>query len=73
MNHPEITAPTLTYQGKVELVMDIPSAATAKQFHEALRSDTSIIDTRKEITWENKGGLYIVSFFLKPFVDGGRP
>lgn len=66
LKYPRLTTISAPYLAKVELEIEIPSHQIAKEFKESLHKDFSIVDSKKEISWEVKGSIYFVSFFLKP-------
>ena len=72
VKYPKVTATALPYIAKVELEVEIPSRTVAKDFQESLQKDLSFVDAKKEISWQAKGNTYLISFFLKPRLEGGR-
>ena len=62
---PKLTGPQTQPIVKVELEFVSPSTRIARDFHEALLKGDSIVDEKKEITWNVKDSTYRTSFFVK--------
>ena len=62
---PKLSGPQITPLVKVELEFASPSTRIARDFHDALLKGDSIVDEKKEITWDVKDSVYRTSFFVK--------
>ena len=70
IKHPKAGSTKTPYVGKVFLEFETSSPAEAEAFKLDLSKPSSLIDTKKELTWENQDFTYFVSFFLKSTAGG---
>ncbi|HLB53429.1 MAG TPA: hypothetical protein VJK48_06965 [Chlamydiales bacterium] len=63
--YPKIDSHSLTYQAVVEIQFSSKSALLARQFHQALLTDSSMVDLSADLNWEVMQDTYCVSFSLK--------
>jgi Tfp pilus assembly PilM family ATPase len=66
IKHPKLSGKTEQPLIKIELEFSSPSSRVARDFHDALVKGDSIVDEKKEITWNVKDSLFKTSFFVKP-------
>jgi type IV pilus assembly protein PilM len=67
--YPKLPATQEAYQAKVDLEFTSSSPRFARDFHEALMKDASMVNTKLEISWNVNHNLYRTSFFLKNRVE----
>lgn len=65
VKRPEEKKRNLRYQLKVELEFTSPTPKLAREFHDALIEDNSMVDPKAEVKWSSSRGKYRTSFFLK--------
>ena len=66
---PKLNGPPMLPLVKLELEFVSPSTRIARDFHDSLLKGDSIVDEKKEITWNVTDSVYRTSFFLKPKGD----
>ena len=66
IKYPKEGTPKAPYLGIVELELRIENPKTAALFYEKFCQNNPLINTKKEISWQEKGSTYSLSFFLKP-------
>lgn len=64
VKYPKALTPKDPYLGKVTLELKIKNPKTAAAFREKFCQNNPFINTKKEISWEEKGSFYSLSFFL---------
>jgi hypothetical protein len=69
LKYPKISSPKDPYEGKVSLEISFPSGKAASSFHEKFLKDNPMISTKKETVWEERGNVYFLSFYLKPYKE----
>lgn len=69
LKYPTLNSPTTLPAIKIELEFNSPSSRIAREFHEALLKGDTIVDEKKEVSWQVKDSIYRTSFFVKPKGD----
>lgn len=64
VKRPESKKKNDPYQVKVELEFKTATPKLAREFHDALITDTTLVDAKKEIKWSTNRGAYKASFYL---------
>ncbi len=59
-------------EAKVDLEFTAQSPRQAREFHDALIKSTTMIQKKKEITWDVRGEKYFTSFYLKESQPGKK-
>ena len=66
---PKLNGPPILPLVKLEVEFVSPSTRIARDFHDSLLKGDSIVDEKKEITWNVTDSVYRTSFFVKPKGD----
>lgn len=65
VGYPTATSPKELYLAKVSLQIDTTQPVDIPSLKQALLQQDSLIDGKKEFTWETKDSTHLLSFFLK--------
>jgi hypothetical protein len=66
IKYPKALTPKDPYLGKVTIEIKTENPKTASAFHDKFCHNNPFINTKKEISWEEKSSSYFLSFFLTP-------
>lgn len=62
---PKLGSQQKTYAATLDLELSLPSAKTARNFHESLLKDNQMIDQKNPIQWSGDHGIFQLKFHLK--------
>lgn len=63
--YPMLTRPKDHYLVKVDFAFSTDSSAVARSFHDALVSQNSLVNPKKEVEWRVEKNIYRTSFYLR--------
>jgi Tfp pilus assembly PilM family ATPase len=66
IKNPKVSSKNEPLLVKIELEFSSPSSRIARDFHDALIKGDSVVDEKKEITWNVKDSFFKTTFFIKP-------
>ena len=66
LKYPTVDQKNIPYEAQVEIEFTASIPRLAREFHESLLKENSMIHTKKPIQWHAQGNKYRAIFTLKP-------